>query len=84
MARLPLGLALAALSVIATAADAAPKHQARHARVPPAVERASPPRPAAEPPRMIEARPGVFVSSWGCITDEGYGRWTVCGQGRGE
>jgi hypothetical protein len=36
-----------------------------------------------EPARIIEARPGVFVSSYGCITDEGYGRWTYCGQGRG-
>jgi hypothetical protein len=31
---------------------------------------------------MIEARPGVFISSYGCITDEGYGRWTYCGQDR--
>ena len=36
------------------------------------------------PARIIEARPGVFISSYGCITDEGYGRWTYCGQGRGD
>ena len=30
------------------------------------------------PPRMIEARPGVFISSYGCITDDGYGRWRPC------
>jgi hypothetical protein len=42
------------------------------------------PRAGFGPARMIEARPGVFISSYGCIQDEGYGRWTYCGQGRGE
>lgn len=30
------------------------------------------------PPRMIELRPGYWVSSWGCTTDDGYGRLRDC------
>jgi hypothetical protein len=30
---------------------------------------------------MIEARPGVFVSSYDCVIDEGYGRYRLCSQG---
>ena len=31
-----------------------------------------------QPARMIEVRPGVWISSYGCITDEGYGRYNSC------
>ena len=27
---------------------------------------------------MIEVKPGLWVSSYGCITDEGYGRYNSC------
>ena len=30
------------------------------------------------PARIIQVRPGVFISSYDCITDEGYGRWRPC------
>ena len=30
------------------------------------------------PARMYEARPGVWISTYDCITDEGYGRWRPC------
>lgn len=30
------------------------------------------------PARMIEIRPGYFVSSYGCVTDQGYGRILPC------
>jgi hypothetical protein len=72
----------AALVLGVTAACAASKHHARYVRhrpTPAIVEHA--PRSSFEPARIIEARPGVFISSYGCITDEGYGRWTYCGQG---
>ena len=36
-----------------------------------------------DPPRMYEARPGVWISTWDCITDEGYGRWRPCSAGGG-
>jgi hypothetical protein len=82
-----LVVGLAAASVLGTTmVSAATKHQPRHAhhaRMPVNVERAANPRPSMEPARMIEVRPGVFISSYGCITDEGYGRWSYCGQGLG-
>jgi hypothetical protein len=28
--------------------------------------------------RMIEVRPGLWISSYGCISDEGYGRYSPC------
>jgi hypothetical protein len=31
-----------------------------------------------QPARMIEVQPGVWVSSYGCITDDGYGRRLPC------
>jgi hypothetical protein len=85
MQHMPLIIALAAVSALAaTTASADTKRHARHvhhARAP--AERAASPRPSFEPARIIEVRPGVFISSYGCITDDGYGRWSVCGQGRG-
>jgi hypothetical protein len=72
----------AALVLTASAAAAAKKHHPRHARHPYAAAVAPTPDAGFAPPRMIEARPGVFISSYGCIQDEGYGRWTYCGQGR--
>ena len=30
------------------------------------------------PARMIEVRPGVIISSYDCVTDQGYGRWRPC------
>jgi len=82
--RLLLGLA-AALALAAPAASAA-SNQHRHVRkahVPAVPGHVSGFGSSVEPARIIEARPGVFISSYGCITDEGYGRWTYCGQGRG-
>jgi len=82
--RLLLGLA-AALALAAPAASAASNHyrHVRKAHVPAVPRHVSGFGSSVEPARIIEARPGVFISSYGCITDEGYGRWTYCGQGRG-
>lgn len=50
-------------------------------------ERSKPRPPAATPggafapPRMVEVRPGLFVSSYDCVIDEGYGRYRLCSQG---
>jgi len=77
---------LVALSVIALAAtDAAyagakqRQHGARHG-VRGALGSVAPASSFA-PPRMYEARPGVWISTWDCITDEGYGRWRPCSDG---
>jgi hypothetical protein len=69
-------VAAAALMFAGSAASATSKHHpryARHARGP-AVHYA--PIPA----RPIEG-PRAYVPSNVCIQDEGYGRWTYCGQG---
>jgi hypothetical protein len=73
----------AALVLTASAAAAGKKHHPRYARHAHAAPVAAAPGSSFAPARMIEARPGVFISSYGCITDEGYGRWLYCGQGRG-
>jgi len=62
--------ALVAASFVAQPADAAKRKKARVA-------------PQAQvysqgPARMIEVRPGLWVSSYGCIQDEGYGRTSPC------
>jgi hypothetical protein len=71
-----------ALVLSASAAAAAKKHHPRYARHPQAAYVAPGTDSGFAPAHMIEARPGVFISSYGCITDEGYGRWLYCGQGR--
>ena len=83
MRYVPVIAVTAALVLTASAAAAAKKHHPRYARHPYAAYVAPGPDSSFAAPRMIEARPGVFISSYGCIQDEGYGRWTYCGQGRG-
>ena len=84
MKSIPAVAAAAALALSASAAAAASKHHHRYPRYAraPAVTAPAPPSSYA-PAHIIEARPGVFISNYGCIQDEGYGRWTYCGQGRG-
>jgi hypothetical protein len=83
--RYALAIAAAvALVTVTTSVSAASKHHPRYARHPRAAATVEPaPYSSFAPARIIEARPGVFISSYGCITDEGYGRWLYCGQGRG-
>jgi hypothetical protein len=33
---------------------------------------------AQQPARMIQVRPGYWMSSYGCVIDNGYGRITPC------
>jgi hypothetical protein len=69
---------LVAVSLLApvTADSALAKHYRQHAPVAggPAVEAQS----SFPGPRMIQVRPGVFISSYDCVTDDGYGRWRPC------
>ena len=82
MKYLPAIAMTVALALTASAATAASKKHQRYARHPYAAVVAPAPPSSFGPAHMIEARPGVWISSYGCITDEGYGRWTYCGQGR--
>ena len=64
-----------------TASDPADAGSKRHKRAVkhPAAGPAQPiPGYRHEPARMIEVRPGYWISTWGCFTDEGYGRIAGC------
>jgi hypothetical protein len=73
-----VGVSVLALAIIdASLASAKQRHRgARHA------ERHAPvgvaPASSFEPARMIQVRPGVWISTYDCITDDGYGRWRPC------
>jgi hypothetical protein len=71
-----------AMSVLAHPADAASKPKRIVKHVSPAATRAAPPY-QRNPARMIEVRPGRWISSWGCSTDEGYGRIGTCDRREG-
>lgn len=82
---IPKLIVLTAICVIAATATADARHRkwhhARHA--PKAYVQPGPPLVyRQEPARMIEIKPGLYISSWGCVTDEGYGRYLPCGAGR--
>ena len=80
-----LVIAVSALPAIAASsvALAASKQHSRHhhvSRPVPAVAWSAPAPlvgPGA-PARMIEARPGLWISTYDCVTDEGAGRWRPC------
>jgi hypothetical protein len=77
-------LSVVALVAIDTA-YAGSKHRPyapRHVRHAPAG--VAPPSSSFGPPRMYEARPGVWISTYDCITDDGYGRWRPCSSGGGK
>jgi hypothetical protein len=76
-----LFVALAALLVTATAADAK-RH--RRAVVRPAPADAIWPYGSryGEPAHFVRLPNGLIVSSYECFYDEGYGRYLACGAGR--
>jgi hypothetical protein len=78
MKLLLIAASAACLVTASTAADA--KHRKWHARHVHAIYAQPNPfyRVRQEPARMIEVAPGRFISSYGCITDEGYGRYLPC------
>lgn len=68
--------------MVADAAQAKSKKR-HHVTKPVAMERWNTPGLRQEPARMIEVKPGLWISSYGCIQDEGYGRYSFCDQQRG-
>jgi hypothetical protein len=69
---------LVAASVLAlvTVDSALAKHHRHRARVPYAPAAAA--QSSFAGPHMIQVRPGVWISNYDCITDDGYGRWRPC------
>ena len=77
IALLALAIALPALGDAAEARSKRHKRTMQHAPV------AATPAFRQEPPRMYEVRPGQWISTWGCYTDEGYGRIGSCDRREG-
>jgi hypothetical protein len=78
MKALSVALAVSLALSLTSAADA--KQTKRHKSVKPAP--VADPRRASgfsqQPARMIEVKPGYWMSSYGCVMDGGYGRLTPC------
>jgi hypothetical protein len=81
-----IAAAAACLVVASTAADAKHRkwHHARHAPQVKAYQSSPAYGIRQEPARMIEIKPGLYISSYGCVTDEGNGRYLPCGAGRSD
>jgi len=78
MRTLPIVLAVSLLLALTSFADA--RKAKRHKQVKPAPV-ADPWRASGfsqQPARMIEVKPGYWMSSYGCVLDNGYGRLTPC------
>jgi len=77
-------VAVAAASFVAMpVADAGAKHTKRHAHHAEAPVQPTTMKGFSQqgPARMIEVRPGLWISSYGCVADEGYGRYSPCDVG---
>lgn len=72
-------LALAASVAVAQAAETKKKQRSQEAQ--PAWQVGQIGTFSQDPPRMIEIRPGYWMSSWGCVVDEGQGRLRDCNAG---
>ena len=57
--------------------------EAAQARRPQRRLRAQQPTSIRSRARMNEVRPGDWISSWGCVTDDGYGRIGSCDRRKG-
>jgi hypothetical protein len=73
-------LAIALLLVLTSFADAKEKRRKHTMTSAPASApwRASEPAIQSGGARMIEVKPGYWISSFGCVQDAGYGRLTPC------
>jgi hypothetical protein len=83
-----MSVAIAAAFAIAAAGFAQAQTDQPHAKRKPVVRSHAPEnygRPSQtssmDPPRMIEVRPGRWVSSWGCVWEDAQGRILDCQTG---
>jgi hypothetical protein len=71
--------AIALVPALTSIADA--RQPKRHKQTMQPARTAAPWRPDTaphQPARMIEVKPGYWISSYGCAQDAGYGRFTPC------
>ena len=69
---------LASALAVSLAADAADAKSKQRKRIAPPVAAQQAPAFHQQPARMIEVQPGLWISSYGCVTDDGYGRRLPC------
>ncbi len=69
---------LASALAVSLAADAADAKSKQRKRIAPPVAAQQAPAFHQQPARMIEVKPGYWISSYGCVTDDGYGRRLPC------
>jgi len=77
--RYALAISMTAALVLSVGAAAAAKKHPRYRYAPAPAVVAPVPSWGYGPDRSI--RPRAYVSPYTCVQDEGYGRWTYCGQG---
>jgi hypothetical protein len=65
-------------SYLTSFAEAKEVKRQKHAKPAPAAEPWRGNAFAQQPARMIQVRPGYWMSSYGCVIDNGYGRITPC------
>jgi len=75
-------LAVALTTGMALGASVAAAASKKHPHVLPRGPAAVAPAPSWNYGPNYVIRPHPYVSPYTCIQDEGYGRWTYCGQGR--
>jgi len=75
--KIHLPIVAATVLALVTADSALAKHY-RHRTPVPVGPAALEAQSSFAGPRIIQVRPGVFISSYDCITDDGYGRWRPC------
>ena len=71
-------LTLLAIGVAVSLAAEAKSKERKRAAKPVATEQWGTPGFHQQPARMIEVKPGLWISSYGCVTDDGYGRFLPC------
>jgi hypothetical protein len=78
MNALPVALAGCLALSLTSLAEAKQSKRHKHAEPAPAADPWRASGVSRQPARMIEAKPGYWISSYGCVQDGGYGRLTPC------
>lgn len=78
MKALPVALAVLLTLSLTSFADAKQTKRSKQARPAPMAEPWRAGGFKQQPARMIEVKPGYWMSSYGCTIDNGYGRITPC------
>ena len=78
MKALPVALAVSLALSLTSFVEAKQANKQKHAKPAPVTEQWRASGFAQQPARMIELKPGYWISSYGCVQDEGYGRLTPC------